>query len=145
MHVRTYVYVYVHSSIITIHVHDITHVYVFTLVMMRRQKRKPDSIQLNFVESLPKRRSVQIKRVTYPLSKPAASQEAGTKALAFSSASIVTDTAACDTPPDDFPPQEHFLSEYHLSQTKCIVIPIQRERRRLREHGPRYDQNFFQP
>ena len=37
---------------------------------MRRQKRKPDNIQLNCVESLPKRgRSLQIRSVSYPLDK----------------------------------------------------------------------------
>lgn len=41
---------------------------------MRRQKKKPDTVQLNFVETVPgKRRSVAIKRVNYPVTAASSS------------------------------------------------------------------------
>ena len=64
---------------------------------MRRQKRNPDSIQLNFVESLPKRKSVQIRRVSYSLScaaQPCASTPAPTPAASLNSTASIADTSA---------------------------------------------------
>ena len=76
---------------------------------MRRQKRKPDSIQLNFVESLPKRRSVQIRRVTYSLS-PSAPQEAARSGIeAGTSSSTACSGSGYDSLQDDFHLQEHLL------------------------------------
>ena len=37
---------------------------------MRRQKRKPDEIELNFVQSNPKRKSISVKKVSYPFAEP---------------------------------------------------------------------------
>lgn len=37
---------------------------------MKRQKRRPDRIELNFVESHPKRKCLKIKRVSYSLARP---------------------------------------------------------------------------
>ena len=69
---------------------------------MRRQKRNPDNIQLNFVESLPKRgRSLQIRRVSYPLDKLSI-EPASTGGSGVSSASSIpdddTDAFGCALP-----------------------------------------------
>ena len=74
-----------------------------TFSKMRRQKRKPDNIQLNFVESLPKRgRSLQIRRVSYPLDKlskgPASTGDSCGVSSASSIPGVDTDAFGCALP-----------------------------------------------
>lgn len=81
--------------------------------MMRRQKRNPDSIQLNFVESLPKRRSVKIRRVSYSLAhkQPADRPCTSTPASSTPNPTAADAMAGCgeDPLPDDL--QEPFSGD----------------------------------
>lgn len=65
---------------------------------MKRQKRRPDSIELNFVESHPKRKSVKIKRVSYSLARPTQEAPSATSATCASTLCSSASSDLCETP-----------------------------------------------
>ena len=70
------------------------------LAMMKRQKRRPDRIELNFVESHPKRKCVKIRRVSYSLARPTqeASSSPSTTSATFASMCSSASSSLCETP-----------------------------------------------
>ena len=60
---------------------------------MRRQKRKPDSIQLNFVQSNAKRRSISVQKVRYPIAQ-LSQEEFESRPSTVSTTSASTSTTA---------------------------------------------------
>ena len=93
---------------------------------MRRQKRKPDEIELNFVQSNPKRKSISVKKVSYPFAEPSEERlEARSSTVSTQPTWAPTITASSSLPDldftahDSYAPSSKQLDSHTLRKSKA--------------------------